>query len=78
MQIICDCILFEVKALSKTDIYSILYRIYNDNCKSSDMFFYLKNRNIIFKIKYRYIKDISLIKNIFLFRNIYLPLLLRK
>lgn len=73
-QIVCDCILFKVPELTKTDMYSILYRINNESFRSYDMFHYLQNRDINFNIKYRYIKEISFLKNIFLFRKIYLPL----
>ena len=75
-KIICDCILFEIPELSKMDIYNILHKTYYKNYKSLDMFFYLKNRNLSFKMKYKYIKEISLLKNIFLFRKVFLPLFL--
>lgn len=73
-KIVCDCIFFEIPKLSKIDIYSILHKTYYENYKSLDMFRYLQNRSINFNIRYKYIKEISLFKNIFLFRKVFLPL----
>lgn len=73
-KIVCDCILFEIPELSKTDMYSILHKTYYENCKSLDMFHYLQNRSINFNIKYRYIRGIPLLRNVFLFRTVFLPL----
>lgn len=73
-KIVCDCIIFEILKLSKRDIYSILHKTYYENLSSIEMFQYLQYRCISFNINYRYIKEISLLRNVFLFRRVFLPL----